>query len=145
MARHSHPLLAGLTFALCSGCTTLGESEAPPQPSYAVKPSPAGAFHEIENAFHEEHGAEASGFLPVLRNEDALRWRLALIDSARVSLDFQYHVWFADTEVGGALLKERAIAAAERGVRVRVLVDDIKLDGLGPELASLDAQSNIEM
>jgi putative cardiolipin synthase len=29
-------------------------------------------------------------------NLDALRWRLALIDSARHSLDLQYYVWFGD-------------------------------------------------
>src|SRR3546814_10147011 len=56
-------------------------------------------------------------------NADSLRWRLALIDSARHSLDLQYYVWWGDES--GSLLLSRVVAAAGRGVKVRILVDDL--------------------
>src|SRR3546814_10344832 len=48
---------------------------------------------------------------------------LALIDSARHSLDLQYYVWWGDES--GSLLLSRVVAAADRGVKVRILVDDL--------------------
>ena len=56
---------------------------------------------------------------------EALRWRLMLIDTARQSLDIQYFFWFSDES--GWLLMDRVMAAADRGVRVRILLDDVKL------------------
>src|SRR3546814_606146 len=56
-------------------------------------------------------------------NEDSLHWRLALIDSAQHSLDLQYYVWWGDES--GSLLLSRVVAAADRGVKVRILVDDL--------------------
>lgn len=53
---------------------------------------------------------------------DALDWRLALIDSARSSIDIQLYLWSGG--VSGPLVLERALLAADRGVRVRVLVDN---------------------
>ena len=52
-------------------------------------------------------------------NADGLRWRLALLDSARHSIDLQYYTWFGD--VSGRLLLKRMVDAADRGVKVRLL------------------------
>lgn len=51
-----------------------------PAPEYAL---PAKADADIEADVRSAHGPEASGFEPLDRNEDGLRWRLALIDSAK--------------------------------------------------------------
>jgi putative cardiolipin synthase len=56
---------------------------------------------------------------------EALTARIALIDAARASIDAQYYLWFHDT--AGRLLMQRLLAAADRGVRVRVLLDDIQV------------------
>ena len=56
-------------------------------------------------------------------NEDGLRWRLALIDSARYSIDVQYYLWCGDT--AGRFLAKRLLDAADRGVKARKLVDDL--------------------
>lgn len=56
---------------------------------------------------------------------EALTARIALIDAARSSIDAQYYLWMHDT--AGRLLMQRLLAAADRGVRVRVLLDDIQV------------------
>jgi len=52
---------------------------------------------------------------------------LALIDTAEISIDAQYFLWLEDSV--GSLLFERLLAAADRGVRVRLLLDDSFLSG----------------
>ncbi|MFK8043130.1 phospholipase D family protein [Congregibacter sp.] len=71
----------------------------------------------------------------------ALDWRLNAIDSASRSLDLQTFLWSLDT-VGSAILN-RLLAAAERGVRVRLLVDDSFLLGEDDLLLALAEHPNI--
>ena len=66
-------------------------------------------------------------FLLLTPNDDAFRWRLALIDHATQSIDAQYFIWQNDET--GALLFDRLLKAADRGVRVRLLVDDFLFCG----------------
>lgn len=47
--------------------------------------------------------------------------RLAVIEAAQLRLDFQYYIWHDD--VSGTLIAERLLAAADRGVKVRILLD----------------------
>ncbi len=111
----------GLAFAL-AGCAAPPPLPKPP-PGQALAPRADGPLAATENRLRAEHGEGASGFLLLSRNEEALLWRLALVDSARHSLDLQYYVWFGDKS--GQLLLARVIAAADRGVRVRLLFDDL--------------------
>ncbi len=73
---------------------------------------------------------------------DALEWRLRAIDNATHSLDLQTFIWQADAV--GARILERVLAAADRGVRVRVLLDDAMLAGADSALFVLDGHPNIE-
>lgn len=57
---------------------------------------------------------------------DALAQRLALIETAEHSIDIQYYIWNSDAS--GHYLANRLIAAADRGVKVRVMLDDINLN-----------------
>jgi putative cardiolipin synthase len=77
------------------------------------------------------------------RNELALRARLALADEAAISLDVQYFVWQSDAS--GHLLADRLLHAADRGVRVRILVDDFGVSGKGGDVLKLDAHPNIQV
>jgi putative cardiolipin synthase len=77
------------------------------------------------------------------RNELALKARLALADEAAVSLDIQYFVWQSDAS--GHLLADRILHAADRGVRVRILVDDFGVAGRGGDVLKLDAHPDIEV
>jgi cardiolipin synthase C len=74
---------------------------------------------------------------------EALRLRDSLIDVARQRIDAQYYIWQAD--VSGRYLALRLLAAAERGVRVRVLLDDANLDGRDKVLAALAAHPNVDI
>jgi putative cardiolipin synthase len=106
------------------GCATKPvEPYVRPAPEYALAPKPDSAFARIEAAIRSKYGPEASGFMLLDSNEDGLRWRLMLIDSAKHSIDVQYYVWFGDA--AGSLLAKRLLDAADRGVRVRILVDDL--------------------
>jgi cardiolipin synthase C len=63
-----------------------------------------------------------SGFSLLSHGRDAFIVRLALADIAERSLDMQDYVWDGDTT--GRIIVDRVMKAADRGVRVRLLVDD---------------------
>jgi putative cardiolipin synthase len=75
------------------------------------------------------------------RNQLALTARLALIDEAAVSLDIQYFIWQSDAT--GHLVAERVLAAADRGVHVRILMDDFGVAGPGADVLKLDAHPGV--
>ena len=145
-------LLASLALALAAvSCTSLPEKVPLGAPGHALAPRDGGPLADVENALRPALGPDQSGFALLEANEDGLRWRLALIDSARHSLDLQYYVWWGDDS--GALLMKRVIEAADRGVRVRIILDDLSTileDGSHPKLrdtaaALIDAHPNIEI
>ena len=84
-----------------------------------------------------------SGIYPLHIGRDAFAARILLAGLADRSLDVQYYIWRADTT--GQLLLEAIWIAAERGVRVRMLLDDANTRGLDATLAVLDAHANIEV
>jgi len=122
-----------------------------PTPTAALAPQPGGALAAVEEQLAKDHGPQRSGFMLLERNEDALLWRLALIDSARHTLDLQYYVWFGDRV--GQLLMARVLAAADRGVKVRILFDDLNsmlhdmthVELRDEALAMIDRHPNIEI
>ena len=77
------------------------------------------------------------------RNNDALNWRLALADHATTSIDAQYFIWQSDET--GALLFNRLLRAADRGVRLRLLVDDIALAAMDRDIAAISSHPNFEI
>jgi putative cardiolipin synthase len=133
------------------GCTSLPENMPRGAPGYALAPQPGGPLALVEAALTERIGPDQSGFVLLQANEDGLRWRLALIDSARYSIDLQYYVWWNDES--GSLLMKRVIEAADRGVKVRLTLDDLTTifeDETHPKLqdaaeALVDAHPNIEI
>jgi len=85
-----------------------------------------------------------SGFSLVSQGEIAFIARLAMADLAEQTLDAQYFIWDADTT--GRILADRLLRAANRGVRVRMLIDDIyQTKGKDFTVAALDAHPNIEV
>jgi putative cardiolipin synthase len=101
--------------------------------------TPVGEFFE-EAAV--QHPGE-SGFVIIRHGRRAFTARVALTELAEKSLDVQYYIWEADAT--GRILADRLVQAADRGVRVRVLVDDINLSGRDETVASIDAHPNIEI
>ncbi|MGR4867695.1 phospholipase D family protein [Variovorax sp. LARHSF232] len=87
--------------------------------------------------------AGQSGIHALSVANEAFAARVLLARAAERSLDLQYYIWHRDTT--GELLWEEVWKAAERGVRVRVLLDDANTGGMDPMLATLDAHPNIEL
>ena len=84
-----------------------------------------------------------AGFYPIFDGMDSLALRLLMAERAEKTIDAQYFLIYNDfvgTAFANALLK-----AANRGVRVRFLLDDILSTGLDPGLATLDSHPNIEV
>jgi putative cardiolipin synthase len=84
-----------------------------------------------------------SGFALIDNNRAAFTDRIALADYAQKTLDVQYYIWSADTI--GKILADHVIQAADRGVRVRCLVDDMYLKSRDEGAAVLAAHPNIEV
>ena len=84
-----------------------------------------------------------TGVHPFPDPRDAFATRVLLAAAAEKSLDVQYFQWNGDQV--GYLLIEALWQAAERGVRIRLLLDDLNTGGLDPTIATLDAHPNIEV
>jgi len=88
--------------------------------------------------------AGLAGIYPLSDAHVAFAARMDLIRSAQRTLDIQYYIWRND--LTGTLLLEEIHEAADRGVRVRLLLDDFGIpSSLDPTLAALDAHPNIEV
>ena len=84
-----------------------------------------------------------SGFHLLSHGREAFIVRLALADLAERSLDMQYYVWDGDTT--GRIIVEHVMRAADRGVRVRLLVDDPFYKSSDSVKAALNAHPKIEI
>ena len=112
------------------------------EPSYARPPVTEGVLADMAKAIYVKYGKDHSGFKLLDSSMDALQWRLALIDSAVSSVDIQTYLWYPDNS--GRLILERAVLAAQRGVHVRMIVDDLLTIGLDQTIRQLEDHPNIE-
>lgn len=85
----------------------------------------------------------ASGLFLLAENINSFAARLDSANYAQRSLDLQYYYWKND--LTGKLLCRAIVEAAERGVRVRLLLDDINAHGLDTTYLALDSHNNIEV
>ncbi len=123
------------------GCGTL----PPPGPkpaSVALAPRAEGNLAAIAKA-STPPGDELSGFRLLPLGPYALEARLQLIRRARHSLDLQYYV--IEDDATGRLLLRSLRDAAQRGVRVRLLVDDLFTSHTDAMLRLLAEQPNMEV
>jgi putative cardiolipin synthase len=84
-----------------------------------------------------------SGVAAITDGRDAFAARALLADAAERTLDVQYYIWHNDRS--GTLLVDALRRAADRGVRVRLLLDDNNTTGLDAALAALDAHPHVEV
>ena len=84
-----------------------------------------------------------SGIYALADPHDAFAARVLLARAAERTLDVQYYIWHGD--ITGTLLLEELHEAADRGVRVRLLLDDNGTAGLDTELAALALHPQIEV
>jgi putative cardiolipin synthase len=96
-------------------CTTLPKPEMKSL-TLAYEPRPERRLVAVSRDLLKGMGPETSGLFMLLRNDEALRWRLLLADLAEETLDIQVFIWKDDAS--SDLLLDRVIKAADRGVRV---------------------------
>jgi putative cardiolipin synthase len=117
-----------------TGCAGLQPVDLPDE--YTPAPTDTPFWHEVEaNTPHDWH---------VLLNEgpDALDWRLRAIDSAGEQIDLQTFLWFFDDS--GSMILDHLLAAADRGVQVRMLIDDTFLAAEDEMLLALAEHPGIQ-
>lgn len=86
---------------------------------------------------------EKTGLYVLEKGEESLMTRAWLAQEAERSIDVQYFIWSNDNI--GILAAEALLSAAERGVRVRVIVDDLLVDADNNDLIGLNAHPNIHI
>jgi len=130
--------------AVLAGCAVqpVVLEDVPRTPSYAtIDLGSTSLGREVERLPAPD--GRKSGFYVLDRGEEALLWRGALIDRAERTVDAQYFIWSEDNV--GTIAAERLLRAANRGARVRVLVDDLSLATDPRFLAMLDRHPQIEI
>ena len=128
---------------LIFGCASLPKN---PVRSFSEAKSPL-ANTRIETALHDRLGKfpgnHESAFSPLVTGQEGLLARLTSAQLADRSLDLQYYIWAND--LTGHLMMYYVLQAADRGVRVRVLLDDLNQGHFEKQLAILDSHPNIEI
>ncbi len=132
----------GVVLLVVAGCAHIPESPDK-LVSYSQPEAGAGILADSSKAVLSGAKKNESAFMLIQRNVDALNWRLALIDSAQQSIDLQVYIWSNDES--GRLMLDRIIAATERGVQVRLLVDDMPKDWTDKGTALVARLPNIQL
>src|ERR1700686_2340057 len=91
----------------------------------------------------EQAGRNLSGVRLLTSGEEALAGLIALADHAERTLDIQYYIIHQDDSA--RILLQHVRLAADRGVRVRVLVDDLNTAGEDRRFMHLGAHANVEV
>lgn len=131
-----------VALVMLTGCATTLPTNVQRTPSMAyVNYDTTSAGRLFEEAALEHPGK--SGFAIIRKGRPAFTGRIAMTAMAEKSLDLQYYIWEPDTT--GRILALRLVEAADRGVRVRILVDDNTLAGRDSPIAAIDAHPNIEI
>lgn len=127
-----------------TGCSSLPTNvERPPSSAWATPEATGlGQLARSLQPASRSGGAE-SGFALLTSADMALQARLALVDAAEKTLDIQYYAIHADPTT--ALLFTRLRAAAARGVRVRILLDDFNSTGRDAQVLRLAFVPNIAL
>ena len=133
-------LIALAALVALNGCAPTLKLDTERPPSHAVSHD-ADSLLKTQVSEHIPPGE--SGFHLLQGGHAALAARLSLAARATHTLDVQYYLFHNDT--AGKLVAAALLAAAERGVRVRMLIDDIDTADKELGLATLNAHPNIQV
>jgi len=135
------PLILLFLLSVISSCATLPENTGRTE-SYAFTDTQDTYLgRDVQRELDKGKGEE--GFILLGSGLDAFVARAALAEVAERSLDVQYYLYHND--LVGKLFTGFLWQAAERGVRVRILVDDMGMSGRDEGIIALDAHPNIEV
>jgi putative cardiolipin synthase len=140
---HKAPsLLIATLLALVSGCASLPAHE-PGSSSLALAPPVDAPLAQVAGRVLATGRPGDSAFRLLPEGETAFNARIAIARRAKRSIDAQYYL-IRDDDVGRLFLRELR-DAARRGVRVRLLVDDLYTGATEPLLAGLAAEPGAEV
>ena len=123
-------LRAAMTLLLCHCCLYIPTAQSD-TPSLAH-------FRDLA----DQH-PDKTGVYVLEKGEESLLARAWLTDNASRTIDIQYFIWSTDNI--GTLASEALLRAAQRGVRVRVIVDDLLIDAENDTLLALAAHPNVHI
>ncbi len=119
---------------LTAGCSTVVPTDAPDE--FAMQPADSQLWQKIAEQRQEDW------FHLLNTGPEAMEWRLRAIDSAVSSIDLQTFLWMWDES--GSVVLRHLLQAADRGVRVRLLVDDMFLNAHADIVWDLAHHQNVE-
>lgn len=131
-----------ILIALLTGCATFPDNSGR-NFSYAVNSNDTQSAAAALLEHGENVPANESGFLLLSDGHDDFVARMILAERAERSIDLQTFI-FADDLIGHSTL-DSLLKAANRGVRVRLLLDDVGVGARDNEFAAFDAHPNIEI
>lgn len=142
MLRLLSKAILGSLLLLVSACSSIQPKDpSEKSTSFQLGYQEDSALAEFFESYGKDPKSETA-FYPLNQGNDALLGRIALIESAEKSLDLQYYIYRSDET--SQLITWRLYEAAKRGVRVRLLLDDMqKRNDAG--MAELNAHPNIEI
>ncbi|MGD2100534.1 MAG: phospholipase D family protein, partial [Desulfobacterales bacterium] len=131
-----------LVLLILTGCATTLPTDVQRPPSTAFADYETTSTGQLFEEAALQHPGK-SGFTLIRKGRPAFTGRIAMTAMAEKTMDLQYYIWEPDTT--GRILALRLVEAADRGVRVRILVDDNTLEGRDSPIAAIDAHPNIEI
>jgi putative cardiolipin synthase len=134
-------LLAAVAILIIAGCATLPKDFDRPE-SYALTDTGNTVFGKAHTKARAAHPGK-SGFRLLGNGLDAFVARAVSSHRAQRSIDAQYYLYHND--LVGKLFTGLLLKAADRGVRVRLLVDDMGLAGRDLGAAALDSHPNMQV
>ncbi|WP_232471079.1 phospholipase D family protein [Caballeronia hypogeia] len=132
-----------LLATLVAACATRPPATAFDRPPSHALPASDATPLEIALAPLERQHPDQSAVRLLPTGTDALQARIALARAATKTLDMQYYI--ANEDNTGKLLLGAALHAADRGVRVRMLVDDLNFKDIDQIMAALNSHDKIEI
>ncbi len=141
MIRSLQSTCLALLFAMLGGCATI-DFDSPKTETTAFKDTQDTDLGRALAGLAEAHPGQA-GFYPIIDGVDALTIRLLMAGRTERSIDAQYYLITGD--IVGYLFIGSLLEAADRGVRVRLLLDDIQTKGYDEGMAALDSHPNFEV
>ena len=135
-------LLQILLLLALTACATI-QHDYPRTESHTLTDTNQTTLGKDLSELTSQHPDDTSGFKLLVDGVDAFALRLLLAEHAEKSIDTQYYL-LTDDLIGNAFIGS-LLEAADRGVRVRLLLDDIQTQGYDHGMAALDSHPNIEV
>ena len=132
-----------LVALLAGGCATLPPGSSFPKTVTTALAAPEQTVFGQQFAKTTLEHPGQSGFRLIAAGVDGFLTRAQMVNAAERTIDMQYFIFRADNT--GRLLTEAVLRAADRGVRVRVLIDDGETIAGDEQLVALDAHPNIQV